>query len=109
MYAQRTIPALLSMCGDIREVAKADALFLNYSNPMAMNVWACNKYGQVPTIGLCHGVQGGHKEITSCIEHWAKGEGLIGPDETLHPRDVDIVVSGINHQTWYVRVQWRGV
>ncbi len=61
MYAQRTIPALLSMCKDIREVAKPDALFLNYSNPMAMNVWACNKYGGVPTIGLCHGVQNGHR------------------------------------------------
>ena len=47
MYAQRTIPALLDFCKDIREVAKPDALFLNYSNPMAMNTWACNKYGGV--------------------------------------------------------------
>src|SRR5712692_1178668 len=52
MYAQRTIPALLDFCKDIRELAKPDVLFLNYSNPMAMNVWACNKYGQVRTIGL---------------------------------------------------------
>src|SRR6185437_13499985 len=40
MYAQRTIPALLDFCKDIREVAKPGALFLNYSNPMAMNTWA---------------------------------------------------------------------
>lgn len=109
MYAQRTIPALLSMCQDIREVGKPDALFLNYSNPMAMNIWACNQYGQVPTIGLCHGVQGGHWQITRCIENWAKQEGLIGPDETLHRRDVDIICAGINHQTWYIKVQWRGM
>src|SRR5205823_14257531 len=32
MYAQRTIPALLDFCKDIREVAKPNALFLNYSN-----------------------------------------------------------------------------
>jgi alpha-galactosidase len=50
MYAQRTIPVLLDICRDIREVARPDALFLNYSNPMAMNTWACNKYGGVPTI-----------------------------------------------------------
>ena len=37
MYAQRTIPALLSICKDIREVAKPDCLFLNYSNPMAVS------------------------------------------------------------------------
>lgn len=109
MYAQRTIPALLDMCADIRAVGKPGALFLNYSNPMAMNIWACNQYGQVPTIGLCHGVQGGHWQITHCIENWAKQEGLIGPEETLHRRDVDIICAGINHQTWYIKVQWRGM
>jgi alpha-galactosidase len=109
MYAQRTIPALLDFCRDIREVAKPGALFLNYSNPMAMNTWACNKYGGVRTVGLCHGVQGGHWQITECIEHWAKREGLIGPDVKLHRREVDIVAAGINHQTWYIKVQWRGM
>lgn len=109
MYGQRTIPALLDICTDIREVAKPGALFLNYSNPMAMNVWACNQYGGVPTIGLCHGVQGGHWQIARVIEHWAKQEGLIGPDESIHRREVDIVVGGINHQTWYLHTQWRGM
>jgi alpha-galactosidase len=109
MYAQRTIPALLGFCKDIREVAKPGALFLNYSNPMAMNTWACNKYGGVQTIGLCHGVQGGHWQITRVIERWAKQEGLIGPDETLHRKDVDIVAAGLNHQTWYIKIQWRGI
>lgn len=109
MYAQRTIPALLDFCKDIRELAKPDVLFLNYSNPMAMNVWACNKYGQVRTIGLCHGVQGAHWQIVSCIEHWAKREGLLQPDEKLHRRDVDVIAAGINHQTWFIKVQWRGM
>jgi alpha-galactosidase len=109
MYAQRTIPALLDFCKDIREVAKPDVLFLNYSNPMAMNVWACNKYGQVRTIGLCHGVQGAHWQIVSCIEHWAKREGLLQSDEKLQRRDVDVVAAGINHQTWFIKVQWRGM
>jgi alpha-galactosidase len=107
MYAQRTIPALLSICQDIREVAKSDALFLNYSNPMAMNTWACNQYGGVQTIGLCHGVQGAHWQITRCIEHWAKREGLLPQDYKLHRREVDVVAAGINHQTWFVKVQWR--
>ncbi len=102
-------PALLDFCKDIREVAKPDALFLNYSNPMAMNTWACNKYGGVKTIGLCHGVQGAHWQITRCIELWAKQEGLIGPDETLHRREVDVICAGLNHQTWFIKVQWRGM
>ena len=72
---------MLDFCKDIREVAKPGALFLNYANPMAMNTWACNKYGGVNTIGLCHGVQGGHWQITSCIEDWASREGLLAKDD----------------------------
>ena len=109
MYAQRTIPVLLDFCKDIREVAKPDALFLNYSNPMAMNTWACNTYGGVQTIGLCHGVQGAHWQITHCIERWAKRQGLLAPDEQLHRRDVDVIAAGINHQTWFIKVEWRGI
>ncbi|GCE22934.1 alpha-glucosidase/alpha-galactosidase [Dictyobacter kobayashii] len=109
MYAQRTIPALLDFCTDIRELAKPGALFLNYSNPMAMNVWACNQYGGVNTIGLCHGVQGAHWQITKCIELWAQKEGLLKADEHLHRRDVDVIAAGINHQTWFIKVQWRGM
>ncbi|NPV67378.1 MAG: alpha-glucosidase/alpha-galactosidase [Anaerolineae bacterium] len=109
MYGQRTIPVLLDFCRDIREVAKPGALFLNYVNPMAMNVWACNKYGGVPTVGLCHGVQAGHQQIASVVEHWARRKGLIGPDETVSIKDVPIVAAGINHQTWYIKAEWRGI
>ena len=109
MYAQRTINALLGFCKDIREVAKPGALFLNYSNPMAMNTWACNKYGGVKTIGLCHGVQGAHWQITQVIERWAKQEGLLKTDEELHRREVDVIAAGLNHQTWFIKVQWRGM
>ena len=109
MYGQRGIPVLLNICKDIREVAQPDALFLNYSNPMAMNTWACNQYGGVKTIGLCHGVQGAHWQIVRCIELWAQTEGLIAEDEAVHKNDVDVICAGINHQTWFVQVQWRGM
>lgn len=109
MYAQRTIPALLDFCKDIREVAKPGALFLNYANPMAMNTWACNKYGGVKTVGLCHGVQGAHAQIKWCIEIWAKKNGMLGEEEKLENRDIQTVFAGINHQTWCIRATWRGI
>ncbi|MHB9130898.1 MAG: alpha-galactosidase [Armatimonadota bacterium] len=95
MYAQRTIPVLLDFCKDISEVSAPGALFMNYSNPMAMNTWACNKYGYgVKTIGLCHGVEGGHWQIANVL-------GV--------PKDeVDIICAGINHQTWYISVKVKG-
>lgn len=108
MYAQRGIPALLEFCRDIREVAKPGARLLNYSNPMAMLTWACNQYGGIPTIGLCHGVQGAHWQISRAVQHWARTEGLIGPEETVKRHDVDAVFAGINHQTWCIKAQWRG-
>ena len=108
MYAQRTIPALLDFCKDIREVAKPGAVFLNYSNPMAMNTWACNKYGGVQTIGLCHGVQGAHWQITECVEGWAKQQGLLQADAKLHRKDVHVIAAGLNHQTWFIKVEWNG-
>ncbi len=95
MYGQRGIHAMLDFCKDIREVAAPDCILLNYSNPNAMVTWACNKYGQVPTYGLCHGVQHGHEQIAKAL----------GCDK----KDVDIICAGLNHQTWYISVKTDGV
>ncbi|MFD2614967.1 alpha-glucosidase/alpha-galactosidase [Paenibacillus gansuensis] len=94
MYGQRGIAAMMDICKDIREVAEPNALMLNYANPMAMLTWACNKYGGVRTIGLCHGVQGGHRQIAEALG--------------LEQKEVDIICAGINHQTWYVQVKHKG-
>lgn len=109
LYGQRGIAAILDFCKDIREVAKPGALFLNYSNPMAMLTWAANQYGGVKTIGLCHGVQGAHHQIAACVENWAKQEGMIGDDDRVTKKDVDVIFAGINHQTWCVKAEWRGI
>ena len=94
MYGQRGIAAMLDFCKDIREVAAPGCIMLNYANPNAMVTWACNKYGKVKTIGLCHGVQGGHNQI-------AKALGF-------EKDEVDIICAGINHQTWYISVKHQG-
>lgn len=94
MYGQRTIPVILALCKDIREVGAPGAMLLNYSNPMAMNTWAANEHGGVPTVGLCHGVQHGHEQIAEVLG--------------LKQSEVDIVCAGINHQTWYIQVRHNG-
>jgi alpha-galactosidase len=110
MYGQRNIPCILDFCKDIREVAAEGALFLNYANPNAMNTWAANHYGGVPTIGLCHGVQGGHNMIADVIERLVnkgKKKGSKGYKE-VSKHEVDIICAGINHQTWYIQVVYDG-
>ena len=109
MYGQRGIAAILDFCKDIREVAAPGAMLFNYSNPMAMLTWAANAYGGVPTVGLCHGVEGGHDQIADCLTHWARKQGLIGAEAKVTSQEVDIVAAGINHQTWYVKATWRGM
>ncbi len=110
MYGQRNIPCILDFCRDIREVAKDNVLFLSYANPNAMNTWAANEFGGVDTIGLCHGVMGGHRQIAQVIElliNKRKKPGSKGY-KLVSPKDVDIICAGINHQTWYIQVLYDG-
>ncbi len=126
MYHQRNAPVFLRLCADIKALAKPGCVLLNYANPMAMNTWLCNQYGGVKTIGLCHGVQGAHWQITHAVEHWAKTTGVLAKDYVsaggkledkwpelghqfgLHRREVDVIAAGLNHQTWFVKVLFRG-
>ncbi len=94
LYAQRGIAAILDFCKDIREVAEPGALLLNYANPMAMMTWAAIDHGQVNTVGLCHGVQNGHRQIANALG--------VPMEET------EIFCSGINHQTWYLDIRHKG-
>lgn len=92
-YALRTIPVLLDLAADMRRLAPG-ALLLNYSNPMAMNCWAVRRAGGIRIVGLCHGVQGGHRQIATALG--------------LPPHEVDFICAGINHQTWYIQVTHKG-
>jgi alpha-galactosidase len=95
LYGQRSIPAILGFCRDIREVADDGARLLDYANPMAMNTWAAIDHGGVETIGLCHGIQHGWRQIADALG-------------AKDPHEVEYVCCGINHQTWYVDVRLRG-
>lgn len=92
-YGLRTIPVLLDIAADMRELAP-QALLINYSNPMAMNCWALRRAGGVHSIGLCHGVQAGHHLIAEALG--------------LPPEEVDYIAAGINHQTWFIQITHKG-
>lgn len=91
--ALRTIPVLLDICEDMREVAPG-AWLLNYANPMAMNVWAGYRSTDVPIIGLCHSVQGTIEQLAGYI-------GALVEEMTY-------TCSGINHMAWYTDLRWNG-
>jgi alpha-galactosidase len=90
----RTIPVVLDFAKDIQEVCP-DALFLNYTNPMAVLTNVLNTYGGVKTVGLCHSVQ-------SCMPEMFKHLGM---DST----GVQTKIAGINHMAWLLEVTKDGV
>ncbi|WP_349866389.1 alpha-galactosidase [Leifsonia sp. WHRI 6310E] len=86
--ALRTFPVLSGIAADMLDLCP-DAWFLNYTNPMAMNVWWMSVVApSIKTVGLCHSV------------YWTVHDlcALIGvPMEGTHYR-----AAGVNHQAWLV-------
>ncbi len=110
MYGQRTVPMIVELTEQIERYAGSTTTLLNYANPMAMNTWAALDASAVNTIGLCHGVQGGHHLLAHLFEHRVNdGRDRDDPGyRRITKADVDIVAAGINHQTWYVKVLFDG-
>ena len=89
MRALRTIPVLKDFADDMAEVCP-DALFLNYTNPMAMLTGYMLRYTPIKTVGLCHSVQ-------VCSEGLLRDLGM---EDKLEGRKE--LIAGINHMAWLI-------
>ena len=94
MRALRTIPVLEDFAEDIREVCP-NALFLNYTNPMAMLTGYMLQYTGVKTVGLCHSVQSCSKGLLT----------ELGMEDKLDGRRE--LIAGINHMGWLLEIRDR--
>ncbi len=92
MRALRTIPVLEDFASDMREVCP-DALFLNYTNPMAMLTGYMLRYTGINTVGLCHSVQ--------VCSHGLLTE--LGMQDKLENRKE--LIAGINHMGWLLEIK----
>lgn len=84
--ALRTFPVLEAITADMRELCPG-ALLLNYTNPMAMNVWWASVVApDIRTYGLCHSV------------YWTAHDlaALVGLDVA----GTRFRAAGVNHQAW---------
>lgn len=91
--ALRNIPLMLDICADIKKYCP-NAVFLNYTNPMAMLCKAMQTYTDIEVTGLCHSVQGSAKMLADWI-----GAPL---DEITY------TCAGVNHQAFYLKFDWNG-
>ena len=92
MRALRTIPVMADFARDMEEVCP-DALFLNYTNPMAMLTGYMLRYTGIKTVGLCHSVQ-------VCSGGLLKALGM---EDKLEGRKE--LIAGINHMGWLLKIE----
>ncbi len=91
MRGLRTIKVMKDFVRDMEEVCP-NALFLNYTNPMAIITGYMQRYTKVKTIGLCHSVQ-------VCTDWLFKDLGM---EEYKVGREL---IAGINHMGWLLDVR----
>lgn len=92
MRALRTIPVMEDFARDMQEVCP-DALFLNYTNPMAMLTGYIQRYAFPNTVGLCHSVQVCAETILNSLD---MSEYVEGHKE---------LIAGINHMAWLLEIK----
>jgi alpha-galactosidase len=92
--ALRTFPVLTALAADMRELCP-DAWLLNYTNPMAMNVWWLSVVApELKVAGLCHSVYWTAHDLAE----------LVGvPVEETRFR-----AAGVNHQAWLLEWEHEG-
>ena len=91
--ALRTIPVLLSIANDIRDVAPG-ALLVNFTNPAGLVTEALARYApDVPAVGVCNVPIGAKMRLIKSLEERL---GTTIPAESAHLNTL-----GLNHLTWH--------
>ena len=90
----RTVQAIVDIARDAMELCP-DAVFLNYTNPMAMLCRTVQTlFPGLNYIGLCHSVQ----ETIMLLAKW------LG----VTPKDMTYTCAGLNHTAFYLTLKCRG-
>lgn len=91
--ALRTIPVILDIAKDMREVAPG-ALLVNFTNPSGLITEALFQHApQVASVGLCNSPITTKMEM---LEGWKAKTG-----QEIPPDQAELFALGLNHLTWY--------
>jgi alpha-galactosidase len=90
--ALRTIPVMEDYANDMERLCP-HAIFLNYTNPMAILTGYMQRYTNIKTVGLCHSVQSCVKELLKTL------------DMNEYKDKTRWEIAGINHQAWLLKVE----
>jgi 6-phospho-beta-glucosidase len=92
--ALRTIPVILKIAQDIKDVAQPGTMLVNFTNPAGLVTQALSKYAKdVPSVGVCN------VPITTrmhIIESLEKATG-----KKIDPESTELQTLGLNHLSWH--------
>ena len=92
--ALRTIPVVLQIAADMRELAAPGALLANFTNPAGLVTQALQMYApDVPSVGVCN---------VAITTKMGIIEGLAGLKGTkVTPEQTELNTLGLNHLSWH--------
>lgn len=93
MNALRNASILRDLAADINRLCPR-ALYLNYTNPMAVMMMSAEAFGIERAVGLCGGAEATRRTIGNCL--------------ACDPEELEIEFAGINHMCWVLSVTHRG-
>jgi len=92
--ALRTIPVILKIAQDIRDIAKLGAMLVNFTNPAGLVTQALSKYAaDVPAVGVCNVPITAKMHI---LEHLEEATG-----KKISPNRAELKTLGLNHLSWH--------
>ena len=92
--ALRTIPVILKIAADMRELANPGALLANFTNPAGLVTQALQKYApEVPSVGVCN------VAITTKMGIIDRMKELKG--NAVTPERAQLNTLGLNHLSWH--------
>ena len=92
MRGLRTVPVMKDFADDMEKVCP-DALFLNYTNPMAILTGYMLQHTPVKTVGLCHSVQVCSRDLLNMLGMADRSDGR------------KELIAGINHMAWLLEIK----
>src|SRR5512133_2114211 len=92
--ALRTIPVILKIASDMRELAAPGAMLVNFTNPAGLVTQALSKYApETPAVGVCNAPFNAKMTFTETL---SKALG-----EEIDPSRTELNTLGLNHLTWH--------
>jgi 6-phospho-beta-glucosidase len=93
--ALRTIPVILDIARDMRELAPG-ALLVNFTNPAGLITEALSRYAPgVPAVGVCN------VPITAKMHFLENLAKVLEPSQGFAPERAELKTLGLNHLSWH--------